>query len=113
MQLLMFVTKKEEKIDELMKELALSDIRGATVLSSTGMANSIKDMEELPMFDVLATMLKGEKEMSSKTILFAVKDSKVDEARRAINKVFGDLSTPNSGILLGIPVTFFEGLKED
>ncbi len=113
MQLLIFVTKKEEKIDQLMKELALSEIRGATVLSSTGMANSIKDMEDFPMFDVLTTMLKGEKELTSKTILLAVKDSKVEDARKAINKVYGDLSTPNSGILLGIPVTFFEGLKED
>lgn len=113
MQLLIFVTKKEDKIDQLMKELALADIRGATVLSSTGMANSIKDMEDLPMFDVLTTMLKGETEMSSKTILFAVKDSKVEDARKAINKVFGDLSKPNSGILLGMPISFFEGLKED
>lgn len=113
MQLVMFVTTRIEKIDELMQNLAKISVRGATVLESTGMAKSLRTMEGLEMFGALASVLAQESSFNSKTILCAVSDEKVEEIRKAIYEVFGDLSKPNTGIMLALPISFSDGIVKD
>lgn len=111
MQLLLFVTKKEELIDELMKRLAMAGVNGGTVLDSTGMAKSLANAEGMPMFDVFKEIVK-EKKTTSKTVLIGVEDEKVNNVRTVVAEVFGDLSAPNSGVLMGIPLSFVDGVKK-
>lgn len=111
MQLLIFITKKEDLIDELMKRLAMAGIRGGTVLESTGMAKSLANAEELPMFDVFKEIVK-QQHTTSKTVLFGVEDEKVELVRTIVKEVFGDLSAPNSGVLMGLPLSFVDGVNK-
>ncbi len=112
MQLLIFFTKKEELIDELMKRLAIAGVKGGTVLESTGMAKSLANVDGMPMFDVFKEIVKNQNE-SSKTILFGVDEDKVEEVRKIVSEVFGDLNQPNTGILMGIPLSFVDGADKN
>lgn len=112
MQLLFLVIKRIELVDDIMRELAKSDIRGGTVIDSVGMAKSISNMDNLPMINVLREILHGEDTtQKGKTIFVAVKDEQVEAAKKAIISVTGDLSKPNAGVLFGVPITFAEGIK--
>ena len=109
MQLLIFFTKKEELIDELMKRLAIAGVKGGTVLESTGMAKSLANVDGMPMFDIFKEIVKTQNE-SSKTILLGVDENKVQDVRNIVSEVFGDLSQPNTGVLMGIPLSFADGV---
>lgn len=112
MQLLLLITKKEELIDELMKELALAGVKGGTVLDSTGMAKSLANADGMPMFDLFKEIVK-QQNTTSKTVLFGVEDEKVDVVRKTVNDVFGDLNKPNTGVLMGIPLSFIDGVNKE
>lgn len=112
MQLLLLVTKKEELIDELMKQLAIAGVKGGTVLDSTGMAKSLANVDGMPMFDVFKEIVKQQK-TTSKTVLFGVEDEKVDVVRKTVSDVFGNLNKPNTGVLMGIPLSFVDGINKE
>ncbi|PKM52680.1 MAG: hypothetical protein CVV02_00660 [Firmicutes bacterium HGW-Firmicutes-7] len=112
MQLLILVLKKVELTNELMKELAESGIKGGTTLDGTGMANAIADMEDLPIFGTLRSLLVDEEKESCKVMLFVLKVDQVTKTREIIKNVIGDLNAPNTGIMFSIPITYVEGLGE-
>ena len=112
MQLLFLVIKRVEIVDDIMKSLAKSGIHGGTCIDSVGMAKSISSMDNLPMIGVLRSILSGEDPaQKGKTIFVAVADEQVDEAKKAITDITGDLSKPNAGVLFGVPITFAEGVN--
>ena len=99
-------------MDEIMKQLAESGVKGGTILEGSGMAKSLINMEELPIFSMLKHLLADEEKTSCKLMLFVLKDEQVMTTRGTIKKVIGDLSVPNTGIMFSIPVTYVEGLGE-
>lgn len=112
MQLLFLIIKRVELVDEIMQSLAKAGIRGGTCIESEGMAKSISEMDNMPMINVLRTMLSGEDlAQKGKMILVAVKDEQVDDAKKAITDITGDLSQPNAGVLFGVPISFAEGIN--
>ena len=112
MQLLILVIKRIELVDDVMQALAKAGIKGGTCIDSTGMAKSISSMDSLPMINVLHTILSGEdEEQKGKMIMVVVHDEQVEDAKKAIISVTGDLSKPNAGVLFGVPVTFAEGIN--
>lgn len=112
MQLLILILKKYELMEELLKHLAQSGVKGATILDGTGMAESLMNMEDLPMFGVLRRMLTEEEKEMSKVMLCVLKDEQVIKTRTVIKDVIGDLREPNTGIMFSIPITYVEGLGE-
>ncbi|HCL03222.1 MAG TPA: hypothetical protein DHW61_12585 [Lachnoclostridium phytofermentans] len=112
MQLLVLILKKYEFMDELLKHLAKSGIKGATILDGTGMAEALVNMEDLPMFGVLRRMLSEEEKEVSKVMLIVLKDEQVIMTRSIIKDVIGDLREPNTGIMFSIPITYVEGLGD-
>lgn len=112
MQLLILILKKVEYMDELIKSLAESGVKGGTILEGTGMAESLVNMEDLPMFGVLRRILSDEDRESSQVMLFVLKDEQVMTTRNVIKKVIGDLNVPNTGIMFSVPITYVEGLGE-
>ncbi|MGF7142685.1 nitrogen regulatory protein PII [Anaerotaenia torta] len=112
MQLLILILKKHEFMDELLKNLAKSGIKGATILDGTGMAEALVNMEDLPMFGVLRRMLSVEEKEVSKVLLIVLKDEQIQKTRTVIKEVIGDLKEPNTGIMFTIPITYVEGLGD-
>lgn len=112
MQLLVLILKQVELVDELIKELAEAGVHGGTILDGTGMANTLANMDDLPMFGLLRRVLSDEERELSKVMLFVMKDEQAIEARTIIKKVTGGLAKPNTGIMFSIPITYVEGLGE-
>lgn len=112
MQLLILILKKVELMDELLKELAAHEIKGGTIVDAHGMGAALVDMEELPMFGSLRKLLASENKEEAKLLLMAVKDEQVIPASKVIKDVIGDLSKPNTGIILTLPIFYCEGLVD-
>lgn len=111
MQLLIFVLNNEEVLDDLLKSFVNAGIKGATILDSMGMARALtaNDSGNIPIFGSLKLML-NEGRPYNKTILVALNDDQVDTCVQCIKDVVGDLSRPDSGIVLTVPVNRIEGM---
>ncbi len=112
MQLLILILKKVELMEELIKHLAESGVKGGTILDGTGMASELINMEDLPMFGMLRLLLTDEEKTACKVLLFVLKDEQVTKTRSAIKQVVGDFSEPNTGIMFSVPITYVEGIGE-
>lgn len=112
MQLLILILKKVELMEELIESLAKSGVGGGTILDGTGMAKSLMNMEELPIFGMLRRVLSDEEKESCKVMLFVLHDEQVMTTRKTIKEVIGDFNVPNTGIMFSIPITYVEGLGE-
>lgn len=112
MQLLFLVIKRVELVDDIMCSLANAGIKGGTVIDSMGMAKSISESNSMPLIGVLRSILSGEDPaQKGKTIFVAVKDDKIEDAKKAITDITGDLSKPNAGVMFAVPITFAEGIN--
>lgn len=110
MQLLILILKRIELIEVLIKKLAESGVKGGTILEGTGMAKELTNMEDIPIFEMLRSLLAEEGKANSKVMLFVLKDEQVMAVRKAIKDVIGDLNAPNTGIMFSVPITYVEGL---
>ncbi len=113
MQAIFLVIKQIELVDSIMNALAEAGIRGATACDSEGMASSIARTENnVALVQLLRGILSGEDAShKSKTLFIIVKDEQVEDVKKAITSVTGDLSKPNAGIMFGVPVSFAEGIS--
>jgi len=112
LQLLILILKKVELIDEIIKQLAESGVKGGTIIEGSGMAKALINMEDLPIFGMLRHLLVDEEKVVCKLMMFVLKDEQVMTTRGTIKMVIGDLNIPNTGIMFSIPLTFVEGLGE-
>ena len=112
MQMLMVILKKVELVDEVMQKLAETGVRGGTIVESTGMAKALVSMEDIPLFGMLRHMFVDEEKLTSKLLMFVLKDEQVKATRETIKEVIGDLSEPNTGIMFSIPINDVEGFGE-
>lgn len=110
MNLLIVILKKNDLVTEVCKELAAGGVQGGTILDGTGMASIIENMDDLPIFSMLKSILADEDENETvKTMLFVMDDDEMENAKRIIRDVAG-LDKPNTGIMFAVPVSFVEGL---
>ncbi len=110
MNLLVVILKKAELVTEICKELAENGVHGGTILDGVGMASVIEQMDDLPIFGMLRSILADDDEHDVvKTMLFVMNDEEMEKSRKIIRDVVG-LDEPNTGIMFGVPVSFVEGL---
>lgn len=110
MQLFIYVMNKPELLDKFLKQLMKSNIKGATILSSTGMGRQLAGSEDVPWLGSLKSILDMPR-AESKVILIALPEAQVDDVYRIIDEVAGDLNAPNSGIAFTIPIQSIKGYK--
>ena len=109
MQLFVLILNKTELLDAILQKMAQSGFPGATVLESTGMARLLKDVNDMPIFSGLRSMLGADRTQSS-TVLAVVRDDQVNALRDIVNEVTGGISKPDTGIMFAVPTLFVEGL---
>ena len=112
MQLLTLILKNDNKLDEILKQLANEGVRGGTILEGRGMGEQLANMEDIPMFGMLRHLLKDEETPNCKVVLFVLKDEQIVHARQTIKKLI-NLKEPNSGIMFEIPITYVSGLSDE
>lgn len=111
MQLFVLVLNKTEWMEDILHQMALAGVSGATVLESTGMARILKDVDDMPFFSGLRSMLNHDRAQSN-TVFVVLEDNQVDTVRKIVNDVTGGLSKPNTGIMFSVPTLFVEGLQK-
>ncbi len=109
MKLLVFVLNKIEKLNGLLNEFADHNIHGATIINSNGMAHSLVDSDDHKLFASFRQLLDP-KRKESKTIFMVVNEDEIDLILHIIEKVVGNIESPDTGIVFTLPVDFARGL---
>lgn len=112
MKALVLILKHVEYTDEIIHNLAESGVRGGTILDGTGMASSLMDMEDLPIFGMLRHLINPEDKEPSKLMLFVLEDDQINKTQKIIREIIGGFNKPNTGIMFAIPITDVEGFGE-
>jgi len=110
MNLLVVVLNHEQHLRTLLERLPEIDVRGATVIGSTGMGQLLA--ADVPIFSTLSKVLSGATNRVENFTVFSVirTEETLEKAVALVHEIAGDLKKPNSGILFVIPVTRIEGL---
>lgn len=110
MNVLVVVLNHEEHVRILLERFPEIDVRGATVISSTGMGQLLA--ADAPIFSTLGRLLSGaSRRMENSTIFSVIRtEETLEKAIALVHEVVGDMKAPGSGILFVVPVTRIEGL---
>lgn len=112
MQLLILILKQIDLIDKILQQLAEEGIKGGTILEGSGMAKSLRDLHDTPMFGMLRHLAEEDGFEESKVMMFVLDDNRAVVARNTIKKAV-DLRAANTGIMFSVPITYVEGLGEN
>lgn len=111
MQLLLLVLNDVEMLTPLLETLMANNIRGATILNSTGMARELcRNGEDYPIFGTLRYLMDPERE-ESRTVFMVLKDEQVPIAKKIIRDMLGGLKGPDTGVMFTLPVSSAEGIE--
>jgi nitrogen regulatory protein P-II 1 len=106
MYLILFVLHDADKCERLLDAWEKAGVRGATILHSTGLGRMRGKnwTDDLPLFPSLEALTEHE-EYFSRTF-FTVVDTEniVDRLVECTESVVGDLSQPETGFLVVLPV---------
>ncbi len=106
------VVHEVERLQDLLSAWDDVGVTGATVIESTGSyrlrMRGYRD--DLPLIPSLDSFLQGEGE-NQRTCFTIVQEDRVDELIQATERVLGNLSDPNTGILFVLPVLRVVGLQ--
>ena len=108
MKMLIFVLNRVEKLEPALNKLEHAGLRGATVLSSRGMAMTLDKYCDGSFLGSLRAMMEPDRE-ENRTVFMVLKDEDVELA--AVEEVAGSFNTPNSGIAFTLPVDFVKGIQ--
>lgn len=115
MRLFCYILNQTEYLDAILTEFAHRGINGATIIESTGMARVLShkhDEEELPFLASLRKFLNPDRE-SNNIILTVIHDEQLSVAVDVIEKIVGDLTSKNNGIVFSFPLDYTRGIVEN
>lgn len=111
MKLMVFILNKTETLDFFLEGLAAAGIGGATIIESTGLAQTLSKLDSSFLSASLRAIFSNGNE-DNRTILSVIKDDQLDLVRKVIYTTVGPLSEPNTGILFTVPIDYAEGIKK-
>ncbi len=113
MELLIFVLNDIEKLDLFLDTLTNRGLKGATILTSVGMAKSIYDSKfsNNVIINSLKILLNNSSE-ENRTIFTIVNESQKQIFINTVDEIIGSLSKENVGIMFTLPVNSIYGLKD-
>ena len=111
MKLLVYVMNNVDMLEKFIHEIKLKNIKGATIIESTGMGRVLIGNEDLDFVGSLKVLFDNPR-AQSRTLLMALEDQQIPDVLEVIDLVAGDLSRPNSGIVFTLPIDFIKGYKK-
>lgn len=105
---MIMVLNKTECLDTLLADLIDHNIRGATIIDSTGMAKAAEDFEILDFFSSF-NMNSGQERRSNKTLFLALEDDKIQTAIDIIDSAVGGIENPDTCFLMVLPLLLVKG----
>ena len=110
MKLLVFVLNRVEKLEPALNKLEHAGLRGATVISSRGMAMTLEKYCDGSFLGSLRAMMEPDREENC-TVVMVMREEDVERAVACVEEVTGSFDTPNSGIVFALPVDFVKGIQ--
>jgi nitrogen regulatory protein P-II 1 len=114
MSMILFVLHDTEKLDALLAAWQEAGAPGVTILWSTGVGRIHKDdalREDTPLMPSLEDFYP-DPENTSRTMFTIVREQLVEGIVAATQRVTGDLSGPNTGLLVVLPTVAVYGLDK-
>jgi nitrogen regulatory protein PII len=114
MKIILFVLNDPTKLLDLLNAWKEAGVKGATVLSSTGMGRihqSISLRDDIPLMPSLSDFYDQNEELS-RTIFTIIQEELADRIISVTEKIVGDLQKPGNGILVVLPIDSVHGLIE-
>jgi nitrogen regulatory protein PII len=112
MKLLVLILREMDKLDVILRALQTVGASGATVMSSQGIGRKhAKEGHTMPVMGTQEAYLSSERE-HSKTILCALDEDRIPAAIYNIEKILGDLTAPDKGLLLVLSIEDIKGIRK-
>ena len=111
MKLMIYVLNDVHLLDKFLIALKENNVRGATILNSTGMGRMLSENDDMNLFGSFKFLFDGPRS-ESRVILIALEDEQVECVLNIIETFAGDLSKPNSGIVFTLPIDYIKGYKK-
>lgn len=108
-QLLVIVLNKIEVMNELLDDLYNNGIKGATILNSHGMAQTLAHLDEPSAISSFRAFFANKTD-ENKTILMVLEQEQIQSVKNIVVNLVGDLSQPNTAFLFAVPVVYVEGI---
>ncbi len=112
--LLLFVLHDPEKVEDLLDAWEATGVNGVTILRSTGLGRlrGLELRDDFPLIPSLSSLFEHEEYLNRTLFTVVDGDDLVDRLVAAAQDVVGDLSQPNTGLLVVLPVARAYGLKK-
>ncbi|NLC10700.1 MAG: hypothetical protein GX767_00415 [Firmicutes bacterium] len=111
MYLFVLVLNKTEKLNKILEKFVDIGIRGATVLDSKGMGETIMECES-PVVGGLRKLIFNQCRSQNNTIFSVVESlDKADAAVKEVEKIIGSLDEPGTGIYFVISLEKVKGVS--
>ncbi|PKK97702.1 MAG: hypothetical protein CVV57_10965 [Tenericutes bacterium HGW-Tenericutes-2] len=111
MKLMVYVLNDVHQLDKFLIALKEEKIKGATIINSTGMGRMLSESDDMNILGSLKFLFDGPRS-ESRVILMALEDEQIDVVLNVIDRIAGDLSKPNTGIVFTLPIDFIKGYKK-
>ena len=102
MRLLVLILSRVQVLEELLGELVKANIRGATILNSTGMVQALSSSGNNSFLRSLRSITDPDRQ-DNKVVLIVLREDQVETA-------VGDLDQPDTGIVFTLPIDFIRGI---
>lgn len=108
MELVFIVLNKPEFLEEILSRFVDKEIKGATVVDSSGMGHLVAN--QFPMFSMFAEL--GDSKIENSKTIFTVVQSPEErqEVLTSVESVLGDISNPDTAVFFSTPVSFQKGI---
>lgn len=114
MYLILFVLNDCDRLESLLNAWEEVGVRGATILHSSGLGRLRNGVfrDDVPLLPSLEALYEHD-ESFSRTLFTVIEDETIiDGLVKATEQVVGDLSKPDTGLLIVMPVLRAHGLKK-
>jgi len=114
MYMILFVLHDTDYLEAILEAWEGAGVGGITILASTGLGrlrqhSALRD--DIPLIPRLEDLMRHDEQLN-RTLFTIVKDEEtVERVHRATENVIGDLSQPDTGIMVVLPAAHVYGLN--
>ena len=112
--LVVLVLDDPDLSDVLLDAWETAGVKGVTILESTGIGRvrraALRD--DMPLLPSLRDIMRGEEEHHRTFFSVVDREEQVETLAEAAQRVVGDFSQPNTGLVFAVPISHVHGLHK-
>lgn len=113
MEFLILLLKKTELIDDLILHLQEIEVHHGTIVDAKSMTTALSaHWDDVPMFGLFRSAKNHEYNEDVKMLMFALRKEQIEDVKRVIEEVIGDMNQPGTAVMFTLPISFWEGIGE-